>query len=55
MPYFRPIASLVREENEVTDARVKSRPIPIKNFKLPPSLCLPRFGGDNNNHPMLVL
>jgi len=32
MPNFRPLASLVWEENEVTDAHRTSRPIPVQNF-----------------------
>jgi len=40
MPNFRPLASLAWEENEVTDARGMSCPIPSK---LHPSL---RFGKD---------
>jgi len=33
---FRPLASLVWEENEVANACMASRPIPIQNFKIPP-------------------
>jgi len=29
---FQPLASLMLEENEVTDARGMSRPIPVQNF-----------------------
>jgi len=43
MANFRPLASLVWVENEVTDARVTSRLIPIKNFLTPPFASLASF------------
>jgi len=44
MPNFRPLASLVCEENEVTVTRKMSRPIPIQNFL---SLSFASRGWDN--------
>jgi len=52
MPIFRPLSSLVWEENEVTYVRVTSLPIPIQNFSTYPSLCL---GGINQKFILLNL